>query len=228
MDIGIQALNGDRPLDGNLLPDLTAAKELELNELSQSLWGQEMSSFSKAQAGENQQTLFPEFEVRSRSQPSELVKKVQSVSREALEDALEGSSSLEKKLVAGMQDALIAGDTASFSQNMGELYQALSYQSRSSQEKSDTVRADLRAVERVIRQKCGVDINIDLTNDDRAIVRLRPDTLVLELSKDAAKVRRVEDAGGAVILDNSKEVVRPSAQELARVFSDKMVNTRQF
>lgn len=187
-------------------------------------WNRRMPRGTEA-GSENQ--LLPRQDVRPRVELSELVRKVQDAVKEPLDNALSGSQ-YEKNLVSGMANGIIAGDMAGFRYNLQELYHGLGVQGRGAQEKTEIVRDDLRTLERVLRQNCGVDISLDLTNDDRAIIRMRPDLLAIEVSKDGDRVRRIEESSGAVILDNTKEVIRPTVAELARTISDRATHGRQW
>lgn len=157
----------------------------------------------------------------------ELIGKVQAATQAPLENALQVSDR-EKKLVVGLQNGIIAGDTTAIRNNLGELYNAFAAQGRTPDEQTQLVRNDLRVVERVLRQNCSVDINMDVTNDGRAIIRIRPDNLALEIGKYDAKVKRIEDLPGSVSLENGKEVIRPTAAEHARSISLRCITTRSW
>ncbi len=159
----------------------------------------------------------------------EKVRRVQDAIKSPLENTLYGKSPYEKNLVVGMQNGIIAADLAGFKYNLSELLHSLSVQGRGADEKTEIVREDLKAIERTIRQNCSADISLDYTNDGRTIIRTRPDTVALELSQNGDKVKRVEDAGnGILLMDNSKEVIRPTTAELARAIAEKCTNSRQW
>lgn len=162
-----------------------------------------------------------------RTAESDIVRKVQDFTREKL-DAVLNVSQHEKKLVEGLQDSIISGDMQSFRKTLKQLYDGLAIQGLPPERRTEQVRSNLEVVSRILKQYCGPDINIDVTDDDKVIIRLRPDNLAMEIGKESNKVRKVIEESNSVSLDTSKEVIRPSTAEFARMLSDRCTQTRQW
>jgi hypothetical protein len=159
------------------------------------------------------------------SADSALVHKVQDAARASLADSL-NVSAWEKRLSGNLQDSIISGDTERFRSTFKELYDGLAIQAVP--DKTEAARNDLRAIERNMKQSCGVDLTLDLTADNRVIVRIRPENLALEIGKGGDTVKRVEEVNGSVSLDNSKEVIRPTASDFTRSLSDRIIHGRSW